>query len=275
MNKLVPTALALKAYRALVQSGLLDNRVIKSTFLHTYFAYKRFFEDPYFNLSKRYRALFEGGHVLDVGANVGYTSAIFARAITGDYKVYAFEPEQKNFAQLLLTIENSNLADKIIPIAKAVGERDARLELWLNPFHPGDHRILTPAFRQILGDCQGCSVDVLSIDSFVSKEIGKQVPISFIKIDVQGYEQSVCEGMTETLASQRTTNVSFEFSPETLTELGFEPQALLDFFSTRGFYLFLIGQNGTLEQWNNSEQQQRLLSRRSYVELLASREMLI
>ena len=68
------------------------------------------------------------------------------------------------------------------------------LRLWLNPRHHGDHRIATDA---LVGDT--VEVPVVAIDSFVERE--NIHPVRFIKIDVQGYEPAVCEGMGRVLAA--------------------------------------------------------------------------
>ncbi|MBX9692250.1 MAG: FkbM family methyltransferase [Cyanobacteria bacterium] len=264
-------SLVLGTYRAMVRTGVMDSELARQCFRQAYFAYKRIWEDPYFNLSRRHPKLFAGGHVLDIGANVGYTSSVFASAITDNFRVYAFEPELKNFTQLQLTIDQMKLTEKIVAIESAVGASNEAIELCLNPFHPGDHRVVTPAFHAPLNAFECCIVNQVSIDFFYKEKLDP-APVKFVKIDVQGYEPAVCEGMKETIENHPGINVSFEYSPTCHVDLGFEPESLLDFFSVRRFQLFLITQKGELQPWNSTEEQLGLLKRRSYIELLATRD---
>ena len=47
-------------------------------------AYKRLVEDPFAALVRARPELFTGGEIIDVGANVGYTAQVFARALSAE-----------------------------------------------------------------------------------------------------------------------------------------------------------------------------------------------
>ena len=82
-----------------------------------------------------------------------------------------------------------------------------------------------------------------SIDRFLDEH---PMPISVIKIDVQGFELAVCNGMSATLGANPDASVILEYMPQAMRELGFEPTQLLEFFAERGFTLYCIGPKGTL-----------------------------
>ena len=77
------------------------------------FLYKKLFEDPFWNLVRRQPKLFQNGDVLDIGANIGYTSAVFAGALKPDSKVYAFEPDQLSYGLLEEVIRRKKLSGAI------------------------------------------------------------------------------------------------------------------------------------------------------------------
>ncbi|HYT19676.1 MAG TPA: FkbM family methyltransferase [Candidatus Polarisedimenticolia bacterium] len=97
--------------------------------------------------------------------------------------------------------------------------------------------------------------------------------ISFIKIDVQGYELAVCEGMKETLEKFPETCVCFEHSPDALVELGFEPGKVLDFFRSRGYRLHVLTREFP-QVAQDDESIKRFLHDAGYVDLLCSERAL-
>src|SRR5262245_34873461 len=103
------------AYGVANRLGVLENRVLGDLFVRTYFAYKRL-GDPFAMLTARRPDLFRGGHILDVGANVGYTAAVFARVVDPGFRVFAFEPERKNFDRLARTTRRPRLNYRVEPI---------------------------------------------------------------------------------------------------------------------------------------------------------------
>jgi len=221
-------------------SGFLNTGVGRELFLGSYFAYKRRLEDPYAALIKSMPELFRGGNILDVGANVGYCSVLFAAAADVGHKVYGFEPEPFNFALLEHVLRERGLESRVIATRAAVGAANGTLRLWLNPRHHGDHRIATDA---LVGDT--VEVPVVAIDSFVERQ-GIH-PVRFIKIDVQGYEPAVCEGMSRTLAANPECVVSLEYMPAALREQGYDPPKLIQWFESRGYVAHSLLHGGRLK----------------------------
>jgi FkbM family methyltransferase len=208
----------LTVYETANRRGWLDSRVAEVVFQRGYFAYKRLVEDPFAKLAAARPELFRGGEVIDVGANIGYTACLFARALDAPHRVHAFEPEERNFRWLEHAISRAGLTGRVDAHRAAVGAREGTIELWHNVSHHGDHRIATDALRA-LRDEPTQRVPLTSVDVFVAG-IGAP-PIAFIKIDVQGYEPEVLRGMRETLAANPRVHVAVEMMPSALEELGF------------------------------------------------------
>ena len=188
-------------------------------------------------------ALISGGNVLDIGANIGYTAAVLARAAEPGRKVYAFEPEPFNFEILQQTAAQPEFESKIVPLQYAVGAENDTIDLWINLRHHADHRIATQKFRSEHPESRAISTTLVSIDSFLQNRPGK---ISFIKIDVQGYELAVCQGMHETLQQNPDVSVVLEFTPSMMIELGFDPSKLIDFMVERDFKIYVVHPRGKL-----------------------------
>jgi FkbM family methyltransferase len=124
------------------------------------------------------------GVILDVGANIGTTSAIFSQHVP-DGQVYAFEPGPNVFAALQANVATNGLSN-VKPFNLAVAAK------------PGTIRFAEDAaFGHIVSDCSGCDVAAVSIDDFVRSSALKRVDL--IKIDVEGFERGVLEGAVETI----------------------------------------------------------------------------
>ena len=160
---------------------------------------------------------------LDIGANIGYTATVLAQVIKPNRKVFAFEPEPFNFKILQQTVLQSEFEGKIVPMRCAVGAENGTIDLWINPRHHGDHRVITEQFHSDHPGSTGISTPLVSVDSFLENNEGK---VSFVKMDVQGYELAVCQGMQHTLRQNPDLSILLEFMPSAMRELGFDPSHL-------------------------------------------------
>lgn len=253
------------------KSDLLDTRVGRKLFTASYFLYKRYLEDPFAALARQNPGLFRNGDVLDIGANIGYTAALFAEAADHDAKVYAFEPEPFNFRLLQATVRNRQLESKVIPVHSAVGETNGEIELWINDHHHADHRIATDSLRAKSESAQEgfIRVPIVSVDKFLSQP-GMNRRIRLIKIDVQGFELAVCRGMADAITQQTDASVAIEYMPEAMQDLGYDAPSLLNWFSEREFKMYSLGRSGKLTPGLSGE-----LAQKGYVDLIFSREALI
>ncbi len=265
-----------RAYNLARTAGFLELPLFKRLFLFSYFLYKRWYEDPFRALTRRSPELFTSGDVLDIGANIGYTACVFAAAIKGKAKapgrVYAFEPDLASFAMLGEIVRRKNLGASVESFNMAVGSSEGALEFWHNEEHSADHRVVTERFKSLrpVGE-KITMVAVTSVDSFVAARNLQN--ISFIKIDVQGYELAVCEGLRLTLGKFPGLSIAFEYAPDGMRELGFEPSALLDFFRAAGHQLHILTRSATTLAPDNRAIE--LAAERSgYVDVLCSKNIL-
>jgi FkbM family methyltransferase len=253
------------------KSGLLETGLGRKLFTSSYFLYKRYLEDPFAALARRRPELFRGGDILDIGANIGYTAALFAHAADADAAVYAFEPEPFNFRLLETSIRDRKLQEKVVPVHSAVGEQSGAIELWINERHHADHRIATENLRanQTQAASGYVTVPIITLDDFLAQREHRR-PVCFIKIDVQGYELSVCRGMLATVAQQPQVTVAVEYMPQALRELGSEPGLLLDWLRERELQMYSLDKSGHLSRGLSNE-----LAQKGYVDLIFSRTELL
>jgi FkbM family methyltransferase len=260
-------------YQLVDKTGIFRSYLFRRAFVSSYFFYKRFYEDPFWQLIRLRPDLFGDGDILDIGANIGYTSWLFAKILSPASKVYSFEPDDSNFDLLQEVVRKRKLSSQVVPVHAAVGASDGCVELWHNERHHGDHRVLTDHFRSRTSNSADIrSVRVLSVDSFVDSQPLRK--ISFIKIDVQGYESAVCQGMRRTLARFPGVLVALEYAPDALIDLGFEPTEVLDFFRSQGWLAYILTARSLIAADSDGIIEQSVRAR-GYVDLLFSRRSLI
>jgi FkbM family methyltransferase len=248
---------------------LFRSRLAGALFRKAYFAYKRRLEDPYDVLVRTRPDLFRDGHVLDAGANVGYTADVFAGAIDADRTVYAFEPDPDNFAMLDRVAHEHRGPGRVHPVQAAVGAEAGSLDLWRHPLNPADHRIVTTAFGASgeRGRGPAIRVPVVTLDGYC-QERGVLDQIAFVKIDVQGFEEPVLRGMERLFDASPQMTVAFEYAPKWIKKLGFDPMELFRIMTARGFHMHRLDLNGVGAEIGPGEPD---VGRRGYLEILALR----
>ncbi len=175
-----------RLYRWAVATGLISMPGGRRLYEVLYAAYKRAFETGHLEHLRTY--VCPGTTVIDVGANIGFFTLLFADWVEGDGRVIALEPEDINYARLMKAVARKGLGGCVETVMAAAAEASGSSHLALNPYHPGDHRLAD----------DGIPVIALSLDDLLTKRGWPKV--SLIKIDVQGAEQRVIEGARETIA---------------------------------------------------------------------------
>jgi FkbM family methyltransferase len=165
----------------------------------------------------------QGSVCLDIGANIGLHTIVMSHYVGSSGKVFAFEPEAHNF-QLLQRNLKMNEADNVTALKSAVGSHESTCRLSLNSSNFGDHRISKDASAN--GNFQ--EVPITTID--VCLRESPDSAVKFIKIDVQGFEYEVMQGMTATLKRNPDAFIFVEVFPLALRAAGASATALMQFF---------------------------------------------
>lgn len=217
--------------------GLLDQPGMASLFLRAYFGYKRWVEDTFHLIATARPALFRGGHILDIGANVGYTALVFARAADSDARVFAFEPDALNHRLMVRALARAGaIGRRVVPVRTAVGDHVGSVDLLTSERSGADHRVMTETLRN--GNPTGLvtRVPMITVDAF-TREHGITRELAFVKVDVQGYEPAVWAGMQQTLAESPRVALSLEYDPGVVRELGLAPLAMFEELARAGYRL--------------------------------------
>ncbi|HEY8518941.1 MAG TPA: FkbM family methyltransferase [Gammaproteobacteria bacterium] len=167
-----------------------------------------------------------GGTVIDVGAHIGY-NAIYAAHRTGPSgRVIAVEPAPDNVAVLERNVAASGLANvRIEPVAagRAAGVRDLYLR--------GAVSAVNSLFPE---SCYGAVSGVARVPVARVDDLSDEAAL--VKIDVEGGEIDVLEGMPRLLAQPRLALV-VEWHPGLQVRAGHAADALPCWLLERGFGL--------------------------------------
>ena len=157
--------------------------------------------------------------VLDIGANIGCTSLLF-----GDLarKVYSFEPSPTTHRWLIENVQRAKL-NNVEPINLGLGKDAGTFELTFAPNNRSGGFV-----SNLTNASEGHQVEQITIakgDDFIrERQIAK---VDFIKIDVEGFEQSVIQGLAETIARDQPI-VALELNHWCLN--AFQRTSVPDFF---------------------------------------------
>jgi FkbM family methyltransferase len=134
--------------------------------------------------------------VLDIGANVGFFTLMFSRAVGISGTVFAFEPIPLTFAALTQNLALNGI-DNVEAINVAASDHDGELEFRI-PI--GGASMASYRWHKDAINVNRVVVKSVLIDAF--KELsGKR--IDFVKIDVEGAEGDVIYGMRGILSVHR------------------------------------------------------------------------
>ncbi len=152
---------------------------------------------------------------VDVGANIGYYTLLMAR---NSEVVWAFEPEEKNYKDLLENIKLNHFQN-IIPINRAVGAIGEVKNLYVSSEESGEHSLVSKRH------CKSTTkVEVVTLDSMIKQRI------DVVKIDTEGYDFNVLLGAKRLLSTHPL--LITEFWPEGINLCGHSCKEFWDLLST-------------------------------------------
>jgi FkbM family methyltransferase len=143
------------------------------------------------------KSLAMGKHcILDVGANNGLTTLVMADVMAEDGLLVAFEASEYGCHMILDHIVLNGLEGRITVVNALIAERSGRLIDFYGDFASGGSSII-PSY---LGHSRPLRKSSLALDDYVADAGCKP---ELIKIDVEGAEALVLEGLSRTLAKIR------------------------------------------------------------------------
>lgn len=139
------------------------------------------------DLVKRLKTKENNAVVLDVGANFGYLSLVWAKSIAQNGKVLSFEPNLNVYNSFRNSIRANSLESSIELNNLAVGKKDGTIELFLSSTTSNTLQTNTQ-------DNGSTQIEMVSLDSFLKRNGIDRCDL--VKIDVDGIELDILMGAT-------------------------------------------------------------------------------
>src|SRR4030095_14202301 len=181
----------------------------------------------------------EEDYVFDIGANIGYYSLQAAARIGKNGKVFAFEPVSSTYKKLIDNIKINSFAN-IIAENIAISNKEGEIELFVaDELSTGSSSIsMHVNFSGIKEKVSTIILDEYAADNNIKK-------VDVVKIDVEGCEPMVIEGMTKIMNDFKPL-ILIEVLDERLNTTGSSKEALYSLFEKNAYEPFEIKNYNTL-----------------------------
>jgi FkbM family methyltransferase len=195
------------------------------------------------------RVLREGDVAVDVGANVGYLTTLAAMLVGPMGHVVAFEPGPENLARLRANLALNDCTNVTV-VEKAVTNQVGDVEFFINSDDSGGNALWDPAQYPGNVKCLATPIRLTVPGTTLGAELEElRLAPKVIKIDTEGAEQRVLEGMRSLLASQEPRFIIAELHPFGLAKLGCSQQSLRGFIEGLGYSTFGLTYAGALPRF--------------------------
>jgi FkbM family methyltransferase len=198
------------------------------------------------------RSLEPGMVAVDVGANFGYYTLLMADAVGPTGKVIAFEPNSRIARLLRWSGSVNGFRDRIVIDTRAAFSTTGdRLRFFIPDEHPMNASLYDPTNSSLYA---GPAAPV-EAGEFVDAEtvrLDDVLPerVDVVKIDAEGAEREIWNGMTRTLERNDGIQIILEFNA---ARLGAESEPFLDEIEDMKFRLAVVDDDSTVKPVTRTE----------------------
>lgn len=173
-----------------------------------------------------------GDTFVDVGANIGYYSLFASNLVGNSGRVIAIEASPLICKRLQEHV-HLNRAENVKVLNVAATNKREKLKIYFGP----EGNIGMTSILERKGSTPECEVEGMPLPMILEPAEIKNARL--IKIDVEGAEWAVVEGLYPMLQScRRDLEIVVEINPEKLTEQGKRPDDIVNRFRASGFQAY-------------------------------------
>lgn len=169
------------------------------------------------NAARLYLQYVRPGQVIfDLGANIGYYVCLEAGQLNGQGRVFAIEPDARNVGMLEKNIKLNNLEHIVSVHTCAIGDKSGEATLHvaaksnLNTLRKSRY---VESLNRYVGEQK---VKLYTLDDFIAEQGIAYKDVSVIRMDIEGYEYEVLQGMKRLLAESKNLVMFIEIHGEVI-----------------------------------------------------------
>ena len=190
------------------------------------------------------RALRPGDHFVDIGAHVGYFSLFSASLVGPEGRVFSFEPDPRNYAQLVQHARRNRFS-QIQPFNLAVTAGTSDVTFYSNADNDGGHAVWDvgrhPFNQRSRAQPQPVQRPAVALDSF---DPVRSSAARAVKIDTEGAEEEVLRGARSWLVEQQVPFIVAEVNTFGLEQMNSSQMSLRGFMGRLGYSTFMLEPDG-------------------------------
>ena len=192
------------------------------------------------------RLLRPGMRVVEVGANVGYYTVLAASCVGPTGSVIAFEPNPAIAERLRRAVVVNGCQWWTQVVEAAVADREGQATLHVLQRHQGSSSLARQGADVLEGWGEvphPLTVPATTLDAFLGPDPSL---VDLLKIDAEGWEPAIFDGMRGLLARSPHLRAVIEFIPALVANAGRDAGAFVDTLAGLGFHIEAIDARGRL-----------------------------
>ena len=201
--------------------------------------YYGIYEEPFLNFLRR--TLVPGDVFFDLGANIGYISAVVSGLVKGSGRVIAFEPSRICYDQIMRN--NPELPANVQLRNAAIMHESGTFPFMDTP------RVISSGFSVLFHERTASANDnVYEVETISLDDAAEQAGIdriACIKIDIEGAEHIAIQGAKNLLSTQRVDHLLVE-TTNMVDQSRVENERIVDLLVGHGYEPFLPDRKGIL-----------------------------
>ncbi len=181
-----------------------------------------------------WRLLEPGDRALDLGANLGYMTALMAFRVGAAGRVLAFEPQPAVYACLAENLrrwEKNGLSGVVQAYELAISNIEGSVQLIVPPEFAANRGL---AHLARMGEPDG--IPTVTVAAARLDDLTGRDEFAVMKIDIEGHERQALEGATGLLAGRRVRHIIFEAQEQ-------YPNPVSQLLESFGYAVFSLGIN--------------------------------
>lgn len=181
-----------------------------------------------------------GGMMVDIGANLGYFSIIWAKACKKN-RVLAIEASPRNITLLEENVAANGLGEQIEIQRVAAGRERGKLKFDVGPQQQTGWGGFTTE-----PDGESIEVEVIRVDEIVPEN----TKVRLLKVDIEGADTWALMGCEKLLRDKRVDEIWFEQNKPRMSKLSIGLEEATDFLSDLGYATKAMSNNSQdLVEW--------------------------